>query len=66
MSDDSNLVQNRRARHDYEILETFDAGMCLKGTEIKSLRMHDVHLNEAYVKILKGEVFLIGAYIGPY
>lgn len=60
------LVSNRRARHDYEILEDYEAGIVLKGTEIKSLRDHGGSLQEAYVKVLRGEVWLIGAHIAPY
>lgn len=60
------LVSNRRARHDYEILETFEAGIALLGTEIKSLRNHGGGLQESYVKVLKGEVWLIGGSIVPY
>ncbi|NGX62060.1 MAG: SsrA-binding protein [Chlamydiae bacterium] len=60
------LVQNRRAFHEYEILETFEAGLVLMGTEIKSLRAHGGNLAEAYVKIIRGEVWLIGASIAPY
>lgn len=60
------LVSNRKAFHDYEILDTVEAGVVLTGTEIKSLRNHDASLQEAYVKILKNEVWLIGSYIAPY
>jgi len=64
--DTGDLVSNRRARHDYEILETFEAGMVLRGTEVKSLRAHEASLQEAYVKIIGDEVWLIGASITPY
>ncbi|MFT4552682.1 MAG: SsrA-binding protein [Chlamydiales bacterium] len=60
------LVSNRKARHDYEILETYEAGLVLKGTEVKSLRDGGGSLQEAYVKVLKGEVWLIGANIAQY
>ncbi len=60
------LITNRRAWHDYEILETFEAGLVLQGTEIKSLRQNGGSLQEAYVKTLKGEVWLIGSSIPPY
>jgi len=62
----SDLVSNRRAFHDYEILESFEAGLVLKGTEIKSLRAGGGGLQEAYVKVLNNEVWLIGASIAPY
>lgn len=60
------LVSNRKAYHDYEILETFEAGVVLQGTEIKSLRANGGSLQEAYVRILKGELWLIGSHIAPY
>jgi SsrA-binding protein len=60
------LVSNRRATYEYEILETFEAGIVLQGTEIKSLRDHSGSLQEAYVKVLKGEIWLIGCHIAPY
>ena len=60
------LASNRRATHDYEILETFEAGIVLQGTEIKSIRQHEASLQEAYVKVLKGEIWLIGSSIAPY
>jgi len=62
----NDLVSNRRARHDYEILETFEAGIALVGTEVKSLRAHEASLQEAYVKILGDEIYLIGCSINPY
>lgn len=63
---DGDLVSNRRARHDFEILETYEAGMVLLGTEIKSLRENGGSLQEAYVKIIKNELWLIGCSIAPY
>ena len=63
---ESELVSNRRARHDYEILETYEAGIALLGTEIKSLRDHGGSLQDAYVVINKGEAFLKHASIAPY
>ncbi len=60
------LVRNRRAYHDYEILETYEAGIALVGTEVKSLRDNGGNLAEAYVKIIKGELWLVGASIAPY
>lgn len=62
----SDLVSNRRATHDYEIMETFEAGIVLQGTEIKSIRAHGATLQEAYIKVLKGEVWLIGCTIAAY
>jgi SsrA-binding protein len=64
---DSELVSNRRATHDYEILETYEAGIVLLGTEIKSLRSHGGSLQEAYILVSdSGEVILKNASIAPY
>lgn len=62
----SDLVSNRRATHDYEILETFEAGIVLQGTEVKSIRDHGASLQEAYIKIIKQEAWLVGCSITPY
>lgn len=62
----ADLVANRRAFHDYEILETFEAGIILLGTEIKSLRNHGGSLQDAYVDIRRGELWLINSSIAPY
>lgn len=62
----NDLVRNRKAFHDYEILETYEAGISLLGTEIKSLRAHGGNLAEAYVKVFNNELWLIGASISPY
>lgn len=62
----TDLASNRRATHDYEILETFEAGLVLQGTEIKSIRMHGATLQESYVRIIKGEVWLVGCHVAPY
>jgi SsrA-binding protein len=60
------IVSNRRAFHDYEILETFEAGIVLTGTEIKSLRAGGGSLQESYIRVIKDELWLIGAHIAPY
>jgi len=60
------LVSNRKAFHHYEILNTFEAGIILLGTEIKSLRNHGGNLQEAYVVFYKGEPHLKNASIAPY
>lgn len=62
----TDLVSNRRAFHDYEVLETFEAGIILLGTEIKSLRNHGGSLQDAYVDIRRGELWLINSSIAPY
>ncbi|MCH9610263.1 MAG: SsrA-binding protein [Chlamydiales bacterium] len=60
------LVQNRKGKFDFQISETFEAGIALLGTEIKSLRNNGGSLQEAYVKIIRSEIWLIGAHIAPY
>jgi SsrA-binding protein len=60
------LVSNRRAGYDYEILETFEAGIVLQGTEIKSLRNHGGSLQDAYVDARGAELWLINSSIAPY
>jgi SsrA-binding protein len=62
----SDLVSNRKATHDYEILELFEAGIALLGPEIKSLRNNGGTLQDAYVKVIKGELWLVGCNIAPY
>jgi SsrA-binding protein len=63
---DHTVALNRRARHDYTIDETVEAGLVLTGTEIKSIRAGWVNLAEAYARIERGEAWLIGAHIAPY
>ena len=60
------VAENRRARHDYHIHETFQAGIVLTGTEIKSLRGGRANLTDSYARIENGELFLISAHISPY
>lgn len=60
------LVSNRKATFNYEILETFEAGIMLQGTEIKSLRDHGGSLQDAYVKVLGSALWLINSSIAPY
>lgn len=63
---DSTIAQNRRARHDYEFLAKFEAGIALTGSEIKSVREHRVQIQGAYARIKDGEVWLQDANIAPY
>jgi SsrA-binding protein len=60
------VALNRRARHNYTITDTFEAGLVLTGTEIKSIRAGKVNLSDAYARVEKGEAWLIGAHIAPY
>ena len=59
-------IVNRRARHDFHILEVVECGMELLGTEVKSLRAGQAKIDEAYARIRDDEVFLVGATISPY
>ncbi len=63
---EQNVALNRRARHEYSILETLEAGVALTGTEIKSVRAGKVSLAEAYARIERGEAWLVGANIAPW
>jgi SsrA-binding protein len=63
---DKTIAVNRRARHQFAIEETLEAGLALTGTEIKSIRAGRVNLAEAYARIERGEAWLIGAHIAPY
>lgn len=60
------VAQNRRARHDYAIEDTYEAGVVLTGTEVKSLRLGRANLTDAYGRIKDGEVWLEGAHIPEY
>ena len=60
------IARNRRARHDYHILETFEAGLVLTGTEVKSLRDGKANISDAYGIIRDGEAFLLNLHIAPY
>lgn len=60
------LVQNRRARHDYFVEESFECGMELKGTEVKSIRQGRANLKESYARVRNGEVYVDGMHISPY
>lgn len=60
------VAQNRRARHDYEIVDTFEAGIVLVGSEVKSVRDGKVQLRDAYARVQDGEVWLHGVHISPY
>lgn len=60
------VALNRKARHNYTITDTFEAGLVLTGTEIKSVRAGNVNLSDAYARIDKGEAWLLGAHIAPF
>ena len=60
------IAQNKRAMHDYFIEETFEAGLVLQGTEIKSIRKGSVNFKDAFARVENGEVFLHNMHIAPY
>ncbi len=61
-----NITVNRKARHEYSILQTYEAGIVLRGTEVKSLRQGKANLSDSYAVIDKGEVWLLNAHINEY
>jgi len=63
---DRTIATNRRARHEYHILETVEAGLVLRGTEVKSLRAGGVSFKDSYATIRSGEGWLLGCHINPY
>lgn len=60
------VAQNRKARHDYDVLETFECGIALQGSEVKSLRESKVQLRDAYGRVEGGEMWLYGVHVAPY
>jgi SsrA-binding protein len=60
------IAVNRKARHDFFIEDEYEAGMVLKGTEVKSLRLGKVNLKDSYARVINGEVFVYQMHIGPY
>ena len=60
------IAENRKARHDYFILETLEAGIALKGTEVKSMRAGHANLKDSYIFIQNNEAFIEGMHVSPY
>ena len=60
------IAQNKKARHDYFIEDTYECGIALVGTEVKSIRGGKVNLKDSYAKVIKGSVFVIGMHVSPY
>ena len=60
------IAQNRKARHDYFVLEVFEAGLELRGTEVKSIRLGQVNLKDSFAQVRGGELFVEGMHISPY
>ena len=61
-----NIAENRKAFHDYHILETFEAGIALLGTEVKGIREGQANLRDSYARVEKGEIWLFNVHINPY
>lgn len=66
MPNDALIANNRKARHHYELVDTFEAGMVLQGTEVKSLRAGKVNFGDAFCYILNGQIFVKSLHISPY
>jgi SsrA-binding protein len=62
----SNIAENRKAYHDFHLLETFEAGVALLGTEVKAIREGRVNLRDSFARVENGEVFLFNVNISPY
>jgi SsrA-binding protein len=60
------VAQNRRARHDYDILDTYETGIVLAGSEVKSLRDGKAQIRDSYARVVDGEVWLFGMHVPPY
>jgi SsrA-binding protein len=61
-----NIAENRKALHDYHILDTWEAGVVLLGTEVKAIREGSVNLRDSYARLDKGEVWLLNVHVSPY
>jgi SsrA-binding protein len=64
--DEKNITTNRKARHEYAIMDVYEAGIVLKGTEVKSLRAGKANLIDSYASLKDGEIWLVGAHINAY
>ncbi len=62
----ADLIKNKKAFHDYQIIETYESGIALTGTEVKSCRGHNISFADSYVKVSDGEAFLYNVHISPY
>jgi SsrA-binding protein len=60
------IASNRTARRDFDVVETIEAGIALKGSEVKSLRESKVQINDAYARVIDGELWLLGMHVSPY
>jgi SsrA-binding protein len=66
MSKQADIASNKKARHDFDIVETYETGIVLRGTEVKSVRSGKMNLRDAFARVEKGEVLLHGCDIQPY
>lgn len=66
VQEEKNITVNRKARYDYTIIQTYEAGISLLGTEVKALRQGKANLVDCYATLREGEVWLVGAHIGVY
>jgi SsrA-binding protein len=66
MNEEKTVVTNRKARHEYEIIDRIEAGLVLVGSEVKSLRAGRANLGDSYARVIKGEIWIIGMHISPY
>lgn len=66
MSNDKDIINNRHAFHEYHILDTYEAGIALQGTEVKSVMDARIQLKDSYVGVRDGELWLFNAHISPY
>ncbi|HAR64308.1 MAG: SsrA-binding protein [Candidatus Margulisiibacteriota bacterium] len=60
------ITDNRKARFNYSIIETYEAGIVLSGTEVKSIRHHQVNLNDSFARVVNGEVWITNMHVNPY
>ena len=60
------LSENRKARHEYFIEDTYECGIALIGTEVKSIRMGKVNIKDSYARVKDGEIFVVGMHVSPY
>ena len=66
MNNQKLVAENRKVRHEYELFDKFEAGLVLKGTEIKSIRLGKVQMKDSYISIINGEAYIKGLHISPY
>ena len=66
MNNQKLVAENRKVRHEYELFDRFEAGLVLKGTEIKSIRLGKVQMKDSYISIINGEAYIKGLHISPY